>query len=64
VSTQADRIILDLQVGFTEEQVDAILKAVQDKRDTPDTAIRTKLQELWVVMPDGTIKKVFPGVIK
>lgn len=64
LSKQADRLVLDLQVGFTQEQVDAILKAIQDLRDTPDSSVQTKLQELWVLMPDGTVNKVFPGVIK
>jgi hypothetical protein len=64
VGTQADRIILDLQIDFTEQQILEILDAIQRRRDTPDTATREKLEEIWVIMPDGSIKKVFPGVIK
>jgi hypothetical protein len=64
VARQADRIVLDLQVGFTKDQIDGILRAIQDKRDTPDTATRTDLVEIWVLMPDGTMKRIFPGVIR
>lgn len=64
VPKQADRLVLDLQVGSTKEQVDAIIKAIQDLRDTPDSSVGTKLQELWILMPDGTSNKVFPGGVK
>jgi hypothetical protein len=64
VGEQAGRIVLDLQIDFTEGQIRDVLDAIQGRRDTPDTATREKLEELWVVMPDGSIRKLFPGVIK
>ena len=64
VGTQAGRIVLDLQIDFTEGQIRDVIDAIQGRRDTPDSATREKLEEIWVVMPDGSIKKVFPGVIK
>ena len=64
VGTQAGRIVVDLQIDFTEGQIRDVIDAIQGRRDTPDSATREKLEEIWVVMPDGSIKKFFPGVIK
>lgn len=62
---QCDRIIIKLPTPPTGQTVDQyvgeIVTEVNIKRNTPGSGIRDDLQELIVVKPDGTIKRLFPG---
>jgi hypothetical protein len=62
---QCDRIIIKLPdppEGKTVDQViDEIIVEVQKKRDTPDNGIRDHMEELIVVKPDGTTRRLFPN---
>ena len=66
--TQVSRVIVKLPPPPKDKTIDdvitEIVKEVQKKRDTPDTGTRDDLEELWVVKPDGTIVKLFPGRVK
>lgn len=60
IGSQVDHVIIEFPTDATDERVQEVIDAIQGKRDTPDTATRDDLEEIWIIKPDRTIERIFP----
>jgi hypothetical protein len=58
---QVDRIIIEFPPGTTPQRIQDVIDEIQVYRNTPDSGTRKKLEEMWIIKPDRTIEKIFPG---
>ena len=65
---QVDRVIVQVPElpddRSADDYINDVIDEVKKKRKTPGTGTRENMKELWIVKPDGTIVKVFPGRIE